>query len=284
MIKVSHEVPLSLMEQSRQFNDYDYALAHLVNFNVQYKDFFVESRKLKRDVFLDNSCYELGKPVQNAELYKATKLCSPTHVILPDYPGSKDKTLDYSLKFTETIKKLEYQGKFIGVIQGENYDEYVECYKSFDKELREGDWIAIPFRVRGFDEEAMKSANTGTQVHAYSRILLIQKMMKDNIINTGRDHHLLGCSDPVEFSTYTYNYHRRKKYQFIKSLDTSCPVILAMFKKALGPSGLGEEKLAHKVADNMEKVLDESQMKLLDENIGSFRSNYLARRWTPQKV
>ena len=31
MIKVSHEVPINLLEKSKLFNDYDYCLPHLLD-------------------------------------------------------------------------------------------------------------------------------------------------------------------------------------------------------------------------------------------------------------
>lgn len=38
---VSHEVPLSLLEKSRSFNDYDYALVHLLEIYPAYKQFYI---------------------------------------------------------------------------------------------------------------------------------------------------------------------------------------------------------------------------------------------------
>lgn len=42
---VSHEVPLSLLEKSRTFNDYDYALVHLFEIYPAYKQFYIDSLK-----------------------------------------------------------------------------------------------------------------------------------------------------------------------------------------------------------------------------------------------
>ena len=44
MIKVSHEVPLCLLNRSIEFNDYDYCLPHLLDQYEEYKDFFLQSR------------------------------------------------------------------------------------------------------------------------------------------------------------------------------------------------------------------------------------------------
>ena len=36
-MKISHEVPFCLLEKSREFNDYDYCLPHLLDQNEEYK-------------------------------------------------------------------------------------------------------------------------------------------------------------------------------------------------------------------------------------------------------
>ena len=43
MIKVSHETPLCLLEDSRLFNDYDYCLPHLLDQEQGYQDYFLTS-------------------------------------------------------------------------------------------------------------------------------------------------------------------------------------------------------------------------------------------------
>ena len=44
-MKVSHEVPIPYLEKSRDFNDYDYCLPHLLDQSNEYRDFFYESKK-----------------------------------------------------------------------------------------------------------------------------------------------------------------------------------------------------------------------------------------------
>jgi hypothetical protein len=58
-VQISHESPLCLLEKSREYNDYDYALVHLFEKYEQYYNFFAKSLKLGRRVILDNSLFEL---------------------------------------------------------------------------------------------------------------------------------------------------------------------------------------------------------------------------------
>jgi hypothetical protein len=43
MIKVSHEVPRCLLYDSENFNDYDYALVHLLEEDETYREYFLEA-------------------------------------------------------------------------------------------------------------------------------------------------------------------------------------------------------------------------------------------------
>lgn len=68
MIKISHEVPLCLLNRSIEFNDYDYCLPHLLDQYEEYKDFFLQSRDNGRHIMMDNSLHELGVPYSEDRL------------------------------------------------------------------------------------------------------------------------------------------------------------------------------------------------------------------------
>ena len=57
-MKVSHELPLSLMTYAYQWNDYDYCLPHLIDKYIQYRTFFEQSRSDKRFIIMDNGLFE----------------------------------------------------------------------------------------------------------------------------------------------------------------------------------------------------------------------------------
>ena len=57
-MKISHELPLSLLHHSYEWNDYDYCLPHLLDKYKQYNLFFQKSRKDKRFIIMDNGLFE----------------------------------------------------------------------------------------------------------------------------------------------------------------------------------------------------------------------------------
>lgn len=69
MIKyVAHEVPICLLEQSRQYNNYEYILPHLLDKFSAYKDYMLQAKKDGRYIIMDNSLHELGVPYNDERL------------------------------------------------------------------------------------------------------------------------------------------------------------------------------------------------------------------------
>ena len=96
---ISHESPISMLETSRSYNDYDYALVHLFKEHPEYFNFFVDSLKMGRHVLLDNSIFELGTAYEPDEFaYWVTRL-KPTEYIVPDVLENTDETIQSFIKF-----------------------------------------------------------------------------------------------------------------------------------------------------------------------------------------
>ena len=83
-MKISHETPISLLEYSTEFNDYDYALVHLFEEYTKYFDFFKKSISQGRTVILDNSIFELGKAFDSDRFAYWIQQLNPTEYIIPD--------------------------------------------------------------------------------------------------------------------------------------------------------------------------------------------------------
>ena len=98
------------------------------------------------------------------------------------------------------------------------------------------------------------------------RVFLINKLYNDNIINPDKPHHLLGCSNPMEFSFY-----KNEQYRFIESIDTSSPVVHGL-KRITYEDKIGDwVKESTKLADLIEAKVDDDQMRDILYNITKFR-------------
>jgi len=57
-----------------------------------------------------------------------------------------------------------------------------------------------------------------------TRVMLIQRMVRDGHIREDKQHHILGCYLPQEFAFY-------RNYKWIDSVDTSNPVVAGLNSK-----------------------------------------------------
>ena len=110
-MKVSHEVPLVMLEESRSFNDYDYALVHLFDQYPEYLEFYKTSLKQGRMVYLDNSVFELEKMFDHFAFAKrCAELASINsdnfYYIIPDALEDKDATCNSFEEFTKTYNEV----------------------------------------------------------------------------------------------------------------------------------------------------------------------------------
>jgi hypothetical protein len=51
MIKVSHELPINMLDRSFEINDYEYCLPHLLDQNEAYRRTFPEDAKEYRQLY-----------------------------------------------------------------------------------------------------------------------------------------------------------------------------------------------------------------------------------------
>jgi len=258
MIKISHESPLVLLEESRNYNDYDYALVHLFEEVDEYYSFFEESVKRGREVVLDNSIFELGRSFDSDNFAKWILKLNPTAYIVPDVLEDVQGTLS---KLREWIDKYsEIPGLKIGVVQGRTYQEIVECYTEIDKTC---DRIAISFDYSLY-EDLVKNSNKLCN-WMMGRQRLIETLLKDGVINRSKHHHLLGCSLPQEFK-----YYRNSRFDFIKSIDTSNPVVHGIKDVKYRDFGL-ESKESVKLVDLIHSQLNDNQLDCIYYNIRKFK-------------
>src|SRR5690554_5200765 len=140
MIKISHESPIGLLQDSLHFNDYQYCLVHLLEEQPKYLEHFERCRDEGIPVLLDNSIFELGTAFDSEEFAKWVDRLRPDEYIVLDVLEDSKGTIESLHNWVENFGHVK--GKRIGVVQGKNYDEIVECYKAVDEHC---DKIAISF-------------------------------------------------------------------------------------------------------------------------------------------
>jgi hypothetical protein len=92
-IKISHEVPFCLLEQSLSFCDYQYALPHLLESNEEYRNHFLKCKENGVEIYLDNSLHELGYAMDDITLIKWMEILEPSTFFIPDVWEEKDASV-----------------------------------------------------------------------------------------------------------------------------------------------------------------------------------------------
>jgi hypothetical protein len=234
---ISHEVPQSMLEMSRAFNDYDYALVHLFMGNPQYFNFYKESVKMGRRVILDNSLYELGEAFDMKEYAEWIERLKPTYYIIPDTFWDSQATINQAMEWMVKYgNDIDPKIRRIGVAQGSTYNEIKTTYKFLAAIC---DCIAFTFKFSPkmledpdlkLDEflDTLVVRYPGIQIsgpdltvedkQAACRYLVLKKLEEDGVIDYRKEHHLLGLQN-------TTLLYEACLFPWVTSIDTSNPVI-----------------------------------------------------------
>ena len=258
---ISHETPLQLMDKSRSYNDYDYALVHLFETHPQYYQFFKTSLAAGREVLLDNSIFELGTAFDSEKFYNYILDLKPTYYVVPDVLEDAQQTV-VSFMTWETkhdMTPIKHIPK-IGVVQGKTYDELAACYEFMNEK---SDYIAISFDYSYYQQSAL--GKNKLEKCRNGRVKLISDFIRDGIWNETKPHHLLGCALPNEFKEY------HSITNAIRSLDTSNPIVAGMHDiRYISDIGL-VDKLSVKLCDLIDCSLTQTNITNIMKNIQEFR-------------
>lgn len=128
MLKLSMEIPTGYLHRWSPLVDFDFVLAHKVLADPNYAEFF-KLRSAGRDVLLDNSTHEFGRPIPFDDLQRAARTVDATWVIAPDIvnPSIDSLQVQQNITWAETAcMELDDQFGVAGVLCGNDDHELDE--------------------------------------------------------------------------------------------------------------------------------------------------------------
>jgi len=257
MFKVSHELPINMLDQSYDINDYEYCLPHLLDQNETYKNHFYQAKKDGRYIIMDNSLHELGKAYDTDRLLHWINELEPNEFIVPDVWQDKIATLVNAKQWIQI--KLPKKTTKVAVVQAKNYHEAFECYDILKTQGYKK--IAFSYGADWYSEEfPHPNPLVGKMM---GRIMTISKMYKSKLIEDNDRVHLLGCALPQEFGYYA-------DFPFIESIDTSNPVIHGL--EGVKYKHLGLLTKSSTKIDQIEKEIDTETMYDINHNLIRFKN------------
>lgn len=234
-MKISHEVPLELLSWSKTVNDYEYILPYFYTRYQEYKDFYLHCKEEGRFSILDNGLFE-GETYSTDILISFVEQLNPNIFIVPDEWNDSLKTYTHAEVWSDII--LLPTSKMV-VLQGKTFDEMITLYNAcYDLGYRH---FALNHSSVAYDK-AFPHINPMVS-KMMGRIQLVHLL--SNILPNDVYIHLLGASLPQEFMYY-------KGYDFIKSVDTSNPIMVGYNQSDYGLCGL-LDKPKGKMEDIFEK-------------------------------
>jgi hypothetical protein len=258
-MKISHELPLGLMKYAYMWNDYDYCLPHLLDKYDQYRIFFQKSRLDKRFIMMDNGLFE-GVIHTTEDLIDKINLIQPDVFVVPDAWNDSNTTLVNAKSWMINYKAGLPEGvNLMAVCQGKDMGELITTYQT----LVDLGYTHIAFNHSSIAYQKEYDGMDHLKAAMYGRMELIRRLVASNVIRKTHYHHLLGCSLPQEFMSYD-------DWKFIKSADTSNPILVGAEGKRYTDSGLlwkPKEKLEHYFEMNLDSKLED-----IIFNINKFRS------------
>ena len=259
-MKVSHELPLSLMHHAYKWNDYDYCLPHLIDQYEQYKLFFTKAKKDKRFIIMDNGLFE-GVEHTTEDLLSKIELLQPDIFIVPDAWNDATTTLRNAKSWMINYKAGLPEGvNLMAVCQGQDMGELITTYQT----LVDLGYTHIAFNHSSIAyQKEYPSDMLRLKAQMYGRMEFIRRLVQHGTIRKSHYHHLLGCSLPQEFMAYD-------GWNFIKSVDTSNPILVGAEGIRYTDSGLNF-KPEHKLEHYFEKDL-EDRIEDIKFNVQIFKS------------
>jgi hypothetical protein len=256
-IKVSHEVPICLLESSLSFNDYQYCLPHLMDENEQYRKFFLNCRDIGVEIYMDNSLHELGHFYDPDRLMYWLEELKPSTFFIPDVWEDKTDSVKQAIKWADI--KVPGGVEKVAVVQAFTYEDAVECYKTY-KELG---YKKIAFSYGATYYGQFYANFQRDKAKAMGRIYVIKDMYEKGIIQKNDRIHLLGCAIPQEFKSY-------EGLPFIESIDTSNPIMAAIANMRYTKYGI-HRKPGPNMNENVNMEFNDINHDLLIHNIQMFR-------------
>lgn len=246
-MKISHEVPLNILEVSRNFNQYDYCLPHLLDKYEKYKEYFLNAKKQGRYIIMDNSLHELGEAYNTERLLHWIEILKPDEFIAPDVWEEAGRSIDNASEWSKI--KLPKDTLKVAVVQAKSIDEADTCYRAY----RALGYRKIAFSYGASYYSELVPHPTRAIATALGRVHVISTLYNEDVISKHDRVHLLGCAVPQEFIYY-------KDMPFIETIDTSNPVMAGIEGIKYNVWGL-DEKPKTRIDDVMEISMEDLNRK-----------------------
>lgn len=231
-------------------------LAHLVNDDEKYAEFY-RNRSSRGDfIMMDNSAYELKEPYAPEKLVSLARKCGAHAVVLPDYPFQPcAKTIDAAIKFTPIFKNEGLATFFVPQSEVGQLEDWIQGYtwaaKNPDIDIIGMSILGVPNALPNIEP-------------AYSRVVMTQ-LLQDRGLFAKKHHHYLGLNagPALEIPSLL-------KMKALDTIDSSNPVWMAILGHEYTPNSdsyLPVRKINMPVDFHIKRTKDQATFARINANV-----------------
>ena len=178
--------PVSYLDLFAVASDRHLVLAHLVDRDERYANFYKTRSELGDYIMMDNSAYELHSPYSPDKLISLAKMCGAHAIVLPDYPFQEaEVTIEAAREFAPQFKAAGFHTFFVPQSQKGDLEDWIRAYvwarDNPDIDIIGMSILGIPNALPSIDP-------------AYARVVMTSILQTTGDFAHGKAHHYLGLN------------------------------------------------------------------------------------------
>ncbi|MGZ8924575.1 MAG: hypothetical protein ACXW2E_01700 [Nitrososphaeraceae archaeon] len=203
--------PTAYLDQYATQSHTHLVLAHLVDANDEYANFYKMLSSVGDTIIIDNGAFELGSPYQPDKLKELGDKCGANFIVLPDYPGKEASvTIQAAKDWMSIMKDDGFKVMYVPQSKVGDRDNWIRGYE----------WGAGNDDVDMIGMSILGIPNALPHIpKSYARVVMTELLMDKGIFNKNKHHHYLGlnAAPNVELPSLL-------KMEALQTCDSSGPV------------------------------------------------------------
>lgn len=175
--------PTSYCEDFASQSSMHLVLAHLVDTDEQYSDFYAGRKEFK---IMDNGAFELGESYSPEMLIDLANECRADAIVLPDYPFKESRvTIRAAEKMIDAVKQAGFKTMYVPQSETGEIEDWIDGYR----------WGADHADIDIIGMSILGIPNAIPHIHiGYARVVMTQILIEQGYFKFGKYHHYLGLN------------------------------------------------------------------------------------------
>jgi len=175
--------PTSYLDKFASQSSMHLVLAHLVDTDEQYADFYASRQEFK---IMDNGAFELGESYNPEKLIDLGHKCKADAIVLPDYPFQHyEKTIEAALTLGPVVKDAGFKSMYVPQGEVDKTEDWISSYLFAAKNPL--------VDIIGMSILGIPNALPHIPA-AYARVVMTQLLQDRHVFDYDKYHHYLGLN------------------------------------------------------------------------------------------